>query len=416
MLPGAAAMVALCFLCHSLWANQLVINIRAGNPAGEARTVSIRSNLPAGVAVEDVLDLDGLQLGYDIKEDLYYVHGELELGPRGTALKQVRIRDIWVLDASTVSAYGERAGAMAAALRGTRFAGEANVAARDVAAEVAAILERQAANVITRVSPVAHIRAFDENKRAVERVRKSVGDLENMALAAGVSPGDTLIGIDPMAGRARRDASVPVDYRTAMVRITVHNTSDQHARTVQIKRDMPPEITIEDILDPDGLNVRTDGGVTCLYLHNLTLEPGETRVYEVTINDKWNINAPRLAHLRLKADRLSDEAAGPRELEAVANTIANARRELDAIAADPAPETLNAAYISYYRRQAERLDGIEESLNRVEAAVRAVATRRGFDMPAPDKRTTWLVIYTILGFLAVMSLLFFLRWFGRKES
>jgi uncharacterized membrane protein YuzA (DUF378 family) len=38
------------------------------------------------------------------------------------------------------------------------------------------------------------------------------------------------------------------------------------------------------------------------------------------------------------------------------------------------------------------------------------------DVPRPDKRTTWIIIYIILGFLGIFSLLFFLRWFGKGKS
>jgi len=415
----AGAAVVLCLLlamATPLRAQQLVINIRAGNPAAEPRTVTLRSNLPAGVEADDILDLDGLELGYDIKDDLYYVHGEVELAPRSTLVKQVRIRDIWLLDEAEVAGYRERAQAVAAALGGTRFAGEAAERVREVADTVEAMLARQAANLITRVSPVQHIRAYEENRRAAESVRQTLGELENMALAAGVEFGDTLIGTDRMGGGARRDVSPPAAYRPARVRITVRNTSERHPRTIQVRREMPPEITVEDVIDPDGLNVRTEGGVTILYLHNLTLDPGETRVFDVEINDKWNVNMPRIAHLRDKIDRLRNVAGGPRAREAVANTIEQAHDTLEAVASESQPESLDAAYIAYFRRQSERLDRVEETLNRVEAAIRAIDTRRGFEMPAPDKRTTWLIIYTILGFLALMSLLFFLRWFGHREA
>ena len=35
---------------------------------------------------------------------------------------------------------------------------------------------------------------------------------------------------------------------------------------------------------------------------------------------------------------------------------------------------------------------------------------------APTPKTTWIIIYIILGFLAVVSLLFFARWFGRGRG
>jgi len=387
----AACLVAVLSIdVHPVQAGQLIVKIQAGNPARVPRTVKIRSNLPAGVGTNDVVELAGLRLGYDVKQDLYYVYGELALGPKEIVVKEVRIDDIWLLDADEVKRYAMRAEEEAVKVR----------------SGVAEILDKQDANLIGQVTPVLHIRAYDENRHTLERVRKRVGTLENLAMAAGINPG---------AGAARRDASVPIEYGAARVRITVQNRSATLPKTVQVKRDMPPEITVEDIIDPGGLQVRTDGGLICVYLNDLQLQPAETRTFDVVIRDKWNINVPRIEHLRRKVARLEVEAKGPKSLAAVENTIAKAAADLETLAAEDVPTTLNAAYVAYFRRQAERLDTIEESLNRVEAALRRIEGKRGFEIPAPDKRTTWLVIYAILGFLAVLSLLFFLRWFSRNE-
>jgi hypothetical protein len=412
----AACLVAVLSIdVHPVQAGQLIVKIQAGNPARVPRTVKIRSNLPAGVGTNDVVELAGLRLGYDVKQDLYYVYGELALGPKEIVVKEVRIDDIWLLDVDEVKRYAMRAETLAAALQGTPFSAEAGEEAVKVRSGVAEILDKQDANLIGQVTPVLHIRAYDENRHTLERVRKRVGTLENLAMAAGINPGADLMGDDSMAGAARRDASVPIEYGAARVRITVQNRSATLPKTVQVKRDMPPEITVEDIIDPGGLQVRTDGGLICVYLNDLQLQPAETRTFDVVIRDKWNINVPRIEHLRRKVARLEVEAKGPKSLAAVENTIAKAAADLETLAAEDVPTTLNAAYVAYFRRQAERLDTIEESLNRVEAALRRIEGKRGFEIPAPDKRTTWLVIYAILGFLAVLSLLFFLRWFGRNE-
>jgi hypothetical protein len=39
----------------------------------------------------------------------------------------------------------------------------------------------------------------------------------------------------------------------------------------------------------------------------------------------------------------------------------------------------------------------------------------GVPIKPPSRKTTWIIIYIILGFLGIMSLLFFLRWFGRSK-
>jgi hypothetical protein len=54
----------------------------------------------------------------------------------------------------------------------------------------------------------------------------------------------------------------------------------------------------------------------------------------------------------------------------------------------------------------------------VESALRPKpkSTRIGIPGKPPTMKSTWMIIYIILGFLAIMSLLFFLRWFGKTGA
>jgi hypothetical protein len=107
--------------------------------------------------------------------------------------------------------------------------------------------------------------------------------------------------------------------------------------------------------------------------------------------------------------------SGRGNIQAVETSLRGALETLEAIKDKKGPETLNPAYIAFYRRQADQLDDVEQVLNRVDSALKPLETKRGFDIPAPDKKTTWLIIYMILGFLALVSLLFFLRWYVRSS-
>ena len=133
------------------------------------------------------------------------------------------------------------------------------------------------------------------------------------------------------------------------------------------------------------------------------------------IRDKWNINAERMAFLQEKVNELLVMTSGRANIEAVETTLKGSLELLESVIAETGPDTLSPAYIAFYRRQADRLDDVERDLNRVDSALKPLETKRGFDIPAPDKKTTWLIIYMILGFLALVSLLFFLRWFVRSS-
>jgi hypothetical protein len=236
-------------------------------------------------------------------------------------------------------------------------------------------------------------------------------------MAEGLNPGDALIGDDRSAAIPRRDVHFPKEYGEAWVHITVHNSSATRPRKIDIRRDMPPEIRIDDVLDLGGLGVRYDpqARATYVFKDDVEVQPLETVSFKVKIRDKWNINTERMGFLQAKVDELLVLTSGRGNIQAVETSLRGALETLEAIKDKKGPETLNPAYIAFYRRQADQLDDVEQVLNRVDSALKPLETKRGFDIPAPDKKTTWLIIYMILGFLALVSLLFFLRWYVRSS-
>lgn len=419
MLFATGIISAVLLLAVGADASKLVLRIQAANPTDEPRDVEVRSDLPERVTTNDVIDLAGLNLGYNVKDDSYYVYGTLSLAPREIAIRNVEIEDIWILDDDVVETLGQQASHLRNMLLATDYSGEANELADHAEAVVQEILSRQEDNRITIVGPLKHIQAYEDNLVSMKGLRQKVGRLENLVLSEGMNPGEVLMGEDRMAVPPRRDVRLPAEYGEATVIITVHNPSPtQIRRNVEIRRQLPREVNVEDVLDAAGLMVRYDSRTQSAYVYGTGLEvdPGETLTFNVRIRDKWNINGPRIELLDEMLSRLRATTKGRNRLEAVVNTLDDIESRLRTIREEEGPETFGPAYVAFYRRQADRLHQIEQDLNRVDVALRPLETRRGFRIPAPDRKTTWILIYAILGFLALLSLLFFLRWFVKSDS
>lgn len=408
-----AIALASCLLPGRVSASRLILKIQAANPSDRPQSVDIRSSLPDRITTNDIISLAGLELGYDVKSDTYFVHGTLELGPREIAVRDVVLDDIWVVDEQSVNQLEQRASRLAGMLSATEFGAEAEALVGDAADRVQTILVRQRENRITMVPPVQHIQAYEQNLTTLQDLKQKVGRLENLVMAAGMNPGDALLGDDRMSSAPRRDVSLPIEYGEAVVEITIRNTSPTQVRTVSVDHELPPEVKVADVIDAGELEVRYDPkeDLTYVFANGLELEPRSEQVFEVRIRDKWNINAPRIDFLTSKLEELRLTTAGRSRLTAVLNTLDQAEAALTEIRDESGPEVFGPAYIAFYRRQADRLDEIERDLNRVVSALEPLETRKGFEIPAPDRKTTWVIIYSILGFLALMSLLFFLRWF-----
>lgn len=413
-----SVVVALVLVCSSsAFGGKLVLKIQVVNKSDTTQPVPIRSSLPERITTDDIIDAGGLNIGYDVKSDTYYVHDTVQLAPKEILVREVVMKDIWQINEEDIDAYRKRAAVLAGALTGSKHSVDSDAERAKVDKRSDEILARQEENGITTVSAIRHIQAYEANLKALKEVKQSVGRMENLAMAAGVNPGDALIGDDLSAAIPRRDVHFPAEYGEAIVKITVRNSSTTRARKVDVRREMPPEISIDDVLDSGGLAVRYDPKlrVTYVFKDDVEVPAGDAVTFEVRIRDKWNINHERMVFLQEKVNALMTLTSGRDNIEAVDNTLSGALEELEVVSKEVGPETLSPEYIAFYRRQADRLDDIERDLNRVDSALKPLDTKRGFDIPAPDKKTTWLIIYIILGFLALVSLLFFLRWYVRSS-
>jgi hypothetical protein len=396
---------------------KLIIKIQAANKADVKKNVEVRSNLPSRITPDDILDRGGLNLGYDVKSDSYYVEDTLEMDPHEIKVFDVVMDDIWVIDSGQVELYRKRANALSALLSGSEYSAESKKELENIKAKTDLILNRQEKNKITAVAPIKHIQAYEFNLKDLQAVKLSVGKMENLALAAGINPGNNLIGDDIDASIPRRGMHNPDEFGEAIMKITVRNPSENRAVTTNVRSDLPAELTVDDVIDAGGLGVRYDSNkkVAYVFKYDLVLKPLESRTYEVHLNDKWNVNSGRMQFLQKKANELLRESSGRNSIEAVINTLNSAVEELDSIMKSEGPKDLNPDYIAYYRRQSDRLDAVEHELNRVDSALKPQVTERGYAPPAPDAKTTWLIIYVILGFLAAISMLFFLKWFVQSS-
>jgi len=182
--------MALGLVCSdSAIGGKLVIVIQAANKASVKRSVPIRSSLPAKITPDDVLDKAGLDIGYDVKSDTYYVEGSLEMAPGEIRRFDVVVRDIWLFDVDEVESYRKRSNDLSSMLSGTKFSSESDEEQGNVKTLIAGMIERQKKNGITTVDPINHIQAYETNLKSLQKVKHSIGKMENLAMAAGLNPG-----------------------------------------------------------------------------------------------------------------------------------------------------------------------------------------------------------------------------------
>lgn len=421
LLAGVVLLALQAGLCGSAGAGTIVLRILATNPADEPRTVQVKSNLPPRVGTNDVVNLGDLELGYDLKNNVYYVHKEAELAAKETATYSVEIRDIWLIPEPELVRLNAQARALAEKMKGHKLHESSLEIQRGVERQLTKIAaDQDAMRMKPGVKPIDHIRAYEANAKALATVRRDVGRLENLVLGAGRDPGAIL---GEVAGE-RIDKPAPAEPEgeipTAVIRIVVNNTSPEEVRTVTVRRELPAEVRLEDIVDAGGLDAAVDASTKLcfVYKEDVRIEPQESAVFDVKIRDKWNNNGPRISSLKVFSTNLLVRIVRKEKYQSVEASLRTLIGELDAIAAEKGPSTLSNGYVAFYRDQKRRVDEVEQKVDRIASALRAIEknSRFGFPIKPPSLRTTWLIIYIVLGFLAVVSLLFFLRWYGRTKE
>ena len=157
--------------------------------------------------------------------------------------------------------------------------------------------------------------------------------------------------------------------------------------------------------------------MTYVFKKDVRIAPNQTLTFDVKIRDKWNINEARVRSLRERIENMAGKIGDEDQFRSVDAKLSGLKSDLGRIDNEVGPETLSSEYVSFYRNQGDRLDEIEQDIHRIEAALRPVKqVHRGFPVQPPDLKTTWLIIYMIMGFLALISLLFFLRWMVRSKA
>lgn len=421
---GLSAALLIAFSGYHAAAAAVVVKIRAINPSqGEKQSVEVRSLLPRPATPADVLDAAGLDVVYDVAGQTYAVKKTVELNPGETRTFEVQLKDIWVIAPDTLDELERHGATLAGALKGTAQEDTAGRVVTLVAEALKGVRSRQVANAVGSVRPVEHIRAYEANMESLGRIRRDIGMLENLVIAAGKDPGQILGAsrVPPPVEAVRGEAPTS---QLVIVNIKVTNPSLTEKRKIPLRREFPPEIKPTDIMDAAGLQIGFDSGrnVTYAYIEEVELGPQETKTFGVRIRNPWEATADWLPKLEERARELSDICRKTEAYKSVVEDVDKLLKDIEAIKGQKRPETMSEAYVAFARSQVASIREIEGRVMRLEELFQPrEKPQQIFGAPMlnvkpPSRRTTWMIIYIILGFLGLVSLLFYLRWYGKSKA
>lgn len=400
----------------------VTLKIRAINPSKvEKKKVVIKSFLPQQVKPEDVVSSGELVVSYDVAAKTYVVGKEVELAPAESRTFEVSIKDIWEIPESDLKELGTHAGKLNDALKGSDKADTAAGLKAVIDEGIKSILARQAAAAVGAVKPVDHIRAYESNREALERIRKDVGVLENLAIVAGKDI-EAILGL-PKIPPPVDSSSSSSSGGVMVVHIKITNPSPTTKKKEPLRYEFAAEIKTTDIIDPAGLQIGFDTARNLCYAYHegVELDPQESKLFDVKVRDPWAGLPEKLPRIE---KRCRDILAITRDMETYKAVTVRAQallKELDALKEKKGPGSGNPGYVAFARQQAEALYGLDTQVQRLEEIFqpREKPLAHGIpvmDVPRPDKRTTWILIYIVLAFLGLFSILFYVRWYGKGKD
>lgn len=385
-------------------ADTLVLNVKASNPGDQRRMVTIKAFLPAGLRTNNIIGLDGLTPGYDVKSGLYYVGDAVPMAPGESRTFAIVLEDIWTIPSSGIDQLRAHAESLTFQLKGTEYESRGRTLEHAVTEQLLDVAARQAQNKAGSVDAEKHIAVFHQLSDALSIVRNNLFELENMVLGTGQDPG-ALVGEAPERRQHMRPDAGNQDYRKVTFAIMVTNPSPTESHSATVMSWLPPEVTAADVIDAAGLTVGVDPESGCCYVRKgpIALAPGAAAAFSVVMRDKWNVNGPRIASLKSDASNLLAKVRSWGRYKAVEDQLQGSVDELDCLAHVAAPQVVGDAYVAFYRDQAAVVDRVGRTLDRLMQAPYRTSVL-GPSTPPPTRNTTWGIIFAIIGFLALVTL------------
>jgi len=214
---------------------------------------------------------------------------------------------------------------------------------------------------------------------------------------------------------------VAAEAADVKMRVVVVNPSENKEQTKDIKSFLPKEITLADIVDTGGLEIDYDAGQALYFAYKtgVVLQPLETKTFEVVMRDVWMVDDKKVEGFKERIDRVLEAVKdGPyaEKAQAIAEPIF---ARLDDIAKNQVdPNITRQQHIAKHRENLEALGAIERELEKLEKILVAVGgspnieliEESDINLKSPSSKTTWVLVFVVLTFIAILSATFFFTW------
>jgi len=286
------------------------------------------------------------------------------------------------------------------------------------------------------------------NKELLQKIEEDIGLLENFVFSFGKST-DVILGKTPdewrlvfeAAGLSAKEskkgeASEADTLPPLTINIVVENPSTKHVQAVPVRYVLQDEVTADDVLDANGLDIGYDlqEEVYYLYKDGVNIEPGGTVTFNVVVKNKWLIEKEELRRLEAYTQSMIERTEDIPELATVKALAEQALEGIQALLEKAPPTGTPEQRIAGYREDKAILTDIREDLRRFESimsetrieqdgtGLRSVSSLKinlpfmSFKVNIPFSTNTLKLIIIIIAFLGGVSVLFLGVWLIQSQK
>ena len=391
------------FTAVSAFAESVAININASNATDKSKEkMEVRQDLPREIKKDDVIDAGGLNVVYDEEKTIYYVTTQVDLGPKETKTYKVVVRDVWNIPVEEIDFLSGQADHRLKGLESGEHYQIAKPFRDRVVAQAEEIKTQQTAQ---KGDISARIDSYRVNSQRLSDIRQAVTLTEDFIK------------------EAERYADFEKDNRTMKFIIDSKNPSEGKAEGTEISRYLPQGIRPDNIIEPQGFELKYDNEKKLFYLtQKVDFEPGEQKKFEVVISDLWHIPEPKLDGLDEATQTISLKVVGTEYDKLAAYLVLEIKKYISEIKQSQKEAVTPEDKIAVYAVNMQKMEAIQQKINQLRKMVEDIENKKTKKISeviksvTPDVATTWKLIYATIGFLAAISMFFYILWWGQAKA
>ncbi|HRK61571.1 MAG TPA: hypothetical protein PLY88_03365 [Candidatus Omnitrophota bacterium] len=404
----------------SVYAEDTVkIKIVAVNPSATQSLKSVVAQyLPPEVGPEDILDSEGFEVKYDSEKRAYLIRKEVELEPRETKTIEVRLKNVWVIEPEQIEEVKTQLKNSMEALSRTKFS-ETGRLLFEKANEVLAQIEE---NQTKQVGVMQRIELYRFNIKQLEDLQQNAISLEAMR---------------------RLEEEKKTGVREIKYVITAENPASEE-KTLTVRSELPRDIQAKDVLEKGDFALVFDNAKLVFALEKEdVLAPKETKKYQVVLRDVWHISPAEIDFLKGEAEKIVPlfkkspyEAFALKQGDLINKNLNDITLLQAEVASSAALEdrmrahVLNSQREKFVKRKIKELQDLlsevklkpteEDLASQIQQLVKKIADINKLVIMAmgmdPKKPIIWLLFFGIIGFLALITIVFYAAWLKKLQE